>query len=107
MPYLVTTSTYPPEKATETAETYFEALKRFPPDETLSKQIVPAAVKSTAEGIKVVGFHEIQPGKLEEALSRVTNFMVMFQRIPGYRYTIETYYKVEEALGLIGLSLPE
>jgi hypothetical protein len=107
MPYLVTTSTYPPEKASEAAETYFEALKKYPIDENLSTELVPAAVKSTAEGIKVVSFLEVKPGKLEEVLTRVTNFMVMFQRIQGYRYTTEIYYKVEEALAMIGLSLPE
>jgi hypothetical protein len=33
--------------------------------------------------------------------------MVMFQSIEGFRYTTEIHYKVEEALALIGMGLPE
>jgi hypothetical protein len=47
MPYLVTTSTYPSDIATQAAERYFEALQKYPVDENLVKELVPAAVKST------------------------------------------------------------
>jgi hypothetical protein len=107
MPYLVTTSTYPSDIATKVAERYFEALQKYPVDEKLVKEIVPAAVKSTNQGLKVMGVQEVKEGKLEGALKRVTNFMVMFQTIPGFEYTIEINWSVEEALGMLGMELPK
>ena len=107
MPYIVTTSIYPTEKGPEVAEKYLEAIKKYPIDENLATELVPAAIKSTHEGVKVLGITEVKEGKLEDALKRTVNMMVMFQSIPGYRYSTELYYKVEEALALIGMGLPE
>jgi len=106
MPYIITTSIYPADKAPEVAGRYLEAIKKYPPDENLAVEVVPAAVKSTRKGIQVFGISEVKEGKLEDALKRTVNMMVMFQSIPGYRYTTEIYYKVEEALALIGMGLP-
>ena len=107
MPYIITTSIYPTEKAPEVAEKYLEAIKKYPPDENLAVEVVPAAIKSTHEGVKVLGIAEVKEGKLEDALKQIVNRMVMFMSIPGYRYSTAIYYKVEEALALIGMSLPE
>lgn len=86
---------------------YLEAITKFPPDDNLATAIVPAAVKATSEGIKVLSVSEIKQGKLEEAYNRIVNFEAMFINIKGYEYTVETYLKVEEALAVIGMSLPE
>ena len=107
MPYLVTTSTYPSDLATAVAERYFEALQKYPVDENQVKELVPAAVKSTNQGLKVMGVWEVKEGKLEGALKRLTDFMVMFQTIPGFEYTIDTNWSVEEALGMLGMELPK
>lgn len=107
MPYIVTTSIFPTEKGPEVAEKYLEALLKYPPDENLVVELVPAAVKSTHEGIKTLGVIEVKEGKLEDALQRIVNMMVIFQDISGYRYSTDIYYKIEEALALIGMRLPE
>lgn len=107
MPYIITTSLYPSHKAPEVAERYLEAIAKYPPDENLTTEVVPAAVKSIHEGIRVIGIAEVKEGKLEKALARSVNMMVMFQSIEGFEYTTEIHYKVEEALALIGMSLPE
>ncbi len=107
MPYIVTTSIYPTEKGPEVAEKYLEAINKYPPDENLAVEVVPAAVKSSHEGVRVLGIEEVREGKLEDALKQTVNRMVMFQSIPGFRYSTEIYYKIEEALALIGMSLPE
>ena len=106
MPYLITTSVYPAEIRTEVATRYLEAMEKFPPDESLTVPLVPAAVKATLDGIKVIGISEVKEGKLGEALDRTAKMMVMFQTLPGYRYTVEVFYKVEEALALIGMDPP-
>ncbi|MEN8226367.1 MAG: hypothetical protein ABFS05_13510 [Bacteroidota bacterium] len=105
MPYIITTSIYPSHKGPEVAERYLEAIAKYPPDENLGTEVVPAAVKSVHGGIKVTGISEAKEGKLEDALNRTVNMMVMFQDIEGFEYTTEIHYKVEEALALIGMSL--
>jgi hypothetical protein len=107
MPYIVTTSIFPTEKGSEVAEIYLEAIMKYPPDENLAVELVPAAVKSTHEGVKTIGIAEVKEGKLEDALKRTVDMMVMFQSISGYKYSTDIYYKIEEALALIGMGLPE
>jgi hypothetical protein len=107
MSYIVTTSIFPTEKGSKVADMYLEAIMKYPPDENLAVELVPAAVKSTHEGIKTLGIAEVKEGKLEDALNRTVNMMVMFQSIPGYRYSTDIYYKIDEALALIGMKLPE
>ena len=107
MPYLITTSLYPTDKAVEVGKRYLEALNKYPQDENLGTNAVPAAVKATAQGIRVIGISEVKEGKLEEAYTRTVSMMAMFHSIVGFEYTVDIYLKVEEALPLIGMSLPE
>jgi len=94
MPYIITTSLYPSHKGPEVAERYLEAITKYPPDENLGTEVVPAAVKSVHDGIKVTGITEVKQGKLEEALNRTVNMMVMFQGIEGFEYITEIHYKL-------------
>ena len=107
MPYLITTSTYPSHKAPEVANRYLEAIAKYPQDDSLATEVVPAAVKATSEGIKVLGVAEIKEGKFEKAYKRIVDLEAMFLDIEGYEYKVDTYLKVEEALAVIGMSLPE
>jgi hypothetical protein len=106
MPYLITKSIYPSDKAPEAGKKYLEALTKYPPDEHLGPLLVPAGVKSTPQGIEAISVTEVKPGKLEEAITYVSNFMAMFLSIQGYESTTDVYLKAEEALGLIGMKLP-
>ena len=106
MPYLVTTSLYPSERAQEVGAKYLEALEKYPVDESLSTQVVPAAVTTTHQGIKVIGISDVKEGKLEDALRRAGDFMVMFQNIAGFEYKVRVYSKVEEAMASIGMDMP-
>ena len=106
MPYLIMTSLYPSEKAPEVGARYLEALAKYPPDESLTTQVVPAAVITTHHGIKVIGISDVKDGKLEEALRRTGDIMVMFHSIAGFEYTVEVYSKVEEAMSSIGMDMP-
>jgi hypothetical protein len=101
------TSLYPSEKGTAVGEMYLEALKKYPPDENLATEIVPAAIKATHQGIKVIGISEVKQGKFEEAYTYSVNFAAMFHTIEGFEYTLDTYLTVEEGLAVIGMSVPE
>ena len=82
-----------------------EALTKYPPDESLATQVVPAAVKSTHQGIEGITIFEVQEGKLDAAYARAVDTMVMFQSIVGFVYTVEVYLKVEEAMTAIGMDM--
>jgi hypothetical protein len=103
MPYIITTSLYPSDKVNEVAKRYLEAMTKYPPDDSLGTQIVPAAVTTTLQGIKVIGIIQVKKGKLEDAMTRVANLMAMFHSIQGFEYTIDRYATVEEALKTIGM----
>lgn len=105
MPYLITTSLYPSEIAPKVGTRYLEALAKYPPDDDIGTEIVPAAVKSSLQGIRVLSISEIKEGKLDAAYTRATNMMVMFQNIPGFVYTVEVHLKVEEAMAAIGMDI--
>ena len=107
MPYILSTSLYPSHKAIEVAKKYLEALKKYPPDETLANEVVPAAVKTTRQGIEVISIAEVKEGQLEAALRTVGSTYAMFQSIVGFEYSIDVYATVAEAMTTIGMSLPE
>ena len=107
MPYLVVTTMFPFDKAPEVGEKYLEALKKYPPDENLGIEVVPAAVKSTLEGNISLGITEVKEGKLEEAFIRMGKFMSVFRGIEGFSTSIEVYYNATEAMANIGMTIPE
>ena len=107
MPYIFVTTQYPSHKVLEVGEAYLEGLKKYPPDRSLSNEVVPAAVKTTLQGIKVMAIIEPKAGKFEEALARLNKVMAMYMPIEGLECSIETYGTVSEAMTSIGMSLPE
>jgi len=106
MPYILVKSWYPAHKIPEAVKIYVEMLKKYPADDSLGEQIVPNAVKSTELGITSIGITKVKEGKLEEALTRSQNSLVMFHGLEGFRYKIEVWATIEEAMAYIGRSMP-
>jgi hypothetical protein len=107
MPYIVVTSRFPLNKATEAAEKYIEERKKFPRDRSLVKEVVPNAIKADNGKIRSLYIAEVKEGKLDEALTLQQNAMVLYHDIEGYEYTIEVCFNVVEAMGMIGMKAPE
>ena len=107
MPYIIATSIYPTAKAKAVAEKYFEAFQKYPADENLSTTVVPAAVKTTKEGINVFIVGEIKQGKFEEAFKLASNRLAMFNDIEGFESSLDVYMTLEEGLATLGMSIPE
>ena len=103
MPYIITHCWYPLNKADEVAKRYLEVLEKYPPDESLAKQVVPASVSSNQEGLETLAIVDVERQKLGDALERDTRFMIEFRSIEGFNYEIKIWSKVEEALERIGL----
>jgi hypothetical protein len=101
--YIIVTSLYPNDKAKEVADIFVKAMTKYPPDANLGTPIVPVAVLTTLEGIKTINISEVNKGKLEDALAFAANRLAMFSEIQGYRYKVETYMNLEEAMKTIGM----
>lgn len=104
----MTTVWFPHAKAAKVGELFLKAVKEFPEDKSLSKDLLNNAVSTTKEGYKVVSADEIKEGKLVQYLARL-NKMLLFvaNEIEGYKYKIELYSTLVEAMGVLGLKPPE
>ncbi|MFX0135117.1 MAG: hypothetical protein ACFFDN_15855 [Candidatus Hodarchaeota archaeon] len=106
MPYIFVYVWYPSHKVEEAVKVYLEMLKKFPEDESLGELIIPASVNTGCEGIKSLSVTKVKEGKLEDALTRASNQMAMFMSVEGFEYSIEVWSTIEEAMAVIGKSLP-
>jgi len=108
VPYVFSTTLFPPHTANKIAKMYVDSLKEFRSKQrNLTKEIIPNAIKATTEGIEVIGVHDVKEGKLEEFLLLEQQYLTTFHEIEGYRYHIDVRFKVTEALEMIGLKMPE
>lgn len=106
MVLLITTAIYPHDKAREVGKKFIEVFKKYPPDPSLSK-VLSIAVKATIDGIKVIGISEIKKGKFNEALDRATKSNLEYASIEGFKWEMETYMDVNEAMKNIGMEAPQ
>lgn len=107
MPYIIVTSWFPLNKGNEVAEKYIEERKKFPPDKSLVKEVVQNAIRVERDKAKSIYIAEVKEGKLDEALTRQQNAMIMYHEIEGYEYTIEIFFNIVEAMGMIGMKAPQ
>jgi hypothetical protein len=98
---------FPFEKAPECGEKYLEALKKYPPDENLATEVVPTTVKSTLKGNTSLRIWDVKEGKLEESITYMARFLSVFRGIEGFSPSIDVYFKAEEAMANIGMSIPD
>jgi hypothetical protein len=103
MPYVITRCWYPNHLVDEVAKKYIEIMEKYPPDESISKTIVPAAVSSTKNGIETISIDEVKSQKLADALEHDALFMAEYRNIKGFRYETKVWSTVEEAMKQIGM----
>ena len=103
MPYIITRCWYPNHLADAVAKKYLEVMKENPPDESISKTIVPVAVSSSKNGLETLTIAQVERQKVGDALNRDARIMAEFRNIEGFNYEIKSWAKVEEALESIGL----
>jgi len=106
MVYIVNNVWYPTDKSREVAKKYLEVLKKFPPDPSIEKTLL-ILVRSTKEGIHVIGIGKPEKGKLEESIIRTTQSNEEMTSIDGLTYEIETYLDYTEAYKVLGMAAPE
>jgi len=108
MVIVMTTVWLPHAKASKAGKVYLEALKKFPEDRSLSKNLLNNAVVATKEGYKIVIADEIKEGKLKEYIALSNKQLIFFaESIEGYKYQIEVMSSLVEAMAVLGVELPE
>ena len=105
---VMTTVWFPHAKASEAGKILFEALKKYPEDKSLYKQLLNNAVAATKEGYKAVSADEVKEGKLKEYIAHLNKILIFIANgIEGYKYQIEYMSSIVEAMDIIGLKPPE
>jgi hypothetical protein len=104
----MTTVWLPHAKASMAGKVFLEALKKFPNDRSLAKNLLNNAVTATKEGYKVVTADEIKEGKLKEYTAQANKQLIFFaESIEGYKYEIEVMSSLPEAMAVLGIEVPE
>lgn len=103
MPYIIARCWYPNHIADQVAKKYLEVMEKYPPDESISKTVIPAAVNATKDGIETITIGQVERQKVGDALNRDVRIMAEFRNIEGFRYEVKSWATVEEALETIGL----
>jgi hypothetical protein len=96
--YMLAISCYPQESATELGERFIEA--KPAPDFIAT---LGPFIRSTLEGIKTITIYEFDPSKYAETTEYLNNRYAAYHGVPGFRYSLEEWLGVMEALNLIGL----
>ena len=107
MVLVMITSWIPYGKEKELGKKYIESVKKFPVDRSLEKTILQVAARPTKDGYKTITLAEVKKGKYEEYYDRLTQQMLMFNEIEGYRYEFETFISGADAMPMVGLELPK
>ena len=99
--FLVTTVTYPPEKAVQVAKKFIKATEKpLPP---FIKRLHVLTGTGGQSGLRVVGIYEVEDAKLKEGLMEISKYYVQFYDIEGFRYDIEPMMPAAEAIPLLGM----
>jgi len=102
MPYVVSFAWYPPSQSNKVAQRYLETLQKYPVISSI-KRIVPVAVASTKEGIEVMVVDDVKREDIGEVVDYNSQFLVEFRDIEGFRYHVNIFSTVGEAMGYIGM----
>ena len=106
MPNIMSELWFPPTKGTDIAKKAFEAVKKFPVDETLGTQLASGLV-GDRKGIKSITITSVKEGKLEEALNLTGEILRFYAEIEGVTYKTDIMTTPEEAYATVGMKPPE
>ena len=108
MVYIMSTNWFPAQQAKAFGKKVIEGIKKYPEDKTLTKRVLLGGVSTTEEGIKVITINEVVKGQVEKALTRTSEIAIWYaEAIDGYKYKIEVLMSAAEAMGTLGLKMPE
>ena len=98
--FIVGTTYMPPNKGTEVAKRFLQAVKPLPPFLKRRNVLVTAAGE---EWFKALAICEVDDAKVADAIKELIKYVAQFIDIEGYRYQVELMLNAEEAIPLIGI----
>ncbi|MFX0100704.1 MAG: hypothetical protein ACFFCS_14105 [Candidatus Hodarchaeota archaeon] len=107
MVYIVGDAWYPLHLAPKVGKAFLEAIKKYPHDKSLGKQVIDSAVQTVKDGIHAFGVMKVKEGKIKEAMDLVNKRLLMVAAVEGYQYKLRVYYEMAEALPFVGLEAPD
>jgi hypothetical protein len=105
MPYLATTSYYPPSKIDELIKTYFEVLTKYPHDDSLGETVMQGVTR-TKMGMKAILVINVKEGSLQKAITLIEKQSVMFRNIEGFTSRTEIWATMEEGYAQLDMTPP-
>jgi len=94
------TVAFPTESGKEMGKC-FMSLPTLPPYMTRKGPYVGSAL---GVGIKTISIFEYDPSKKAEADEFIGNYYAHFIGVPGFTYSMETWFEITEAFKMIGLA---
>ena len=91
---------FPAESSKEVGKC-FNGLPTLPPYITRKGPYIGSEL---GVGIRAISIFEYDPSKMAEAVEFIGNYYAHFIGVPGYTYTIGTWFEVKEAFKMIGLA---
>ncbi len=101
----MTTAWYPMTKRMDVAKVAIEVAKKFPPDESIAKNLATGFTRDE-NGVKVVIMTEVMEGKLQEALDRTNEGIALYNDIEGFNIKTELMITALEAWESINMKPP-
>jgi hypothetical protein len=105
MPYLATTSYYPPSKIDELIKTYFEVLTKYPHDDSLGETVMQGVTR-TKKGMKAILVINVKEGNLQKVITLLEKQTVMFRNIEGFTSRTEIWATMEEGYAQLDMTPP-
>ncbi len=96
---IIASITYPPESSKEMGKRF----KGQPALPTHIKMTGPFLRASNTQGIQTVALYEVEAAKLADAVTVVANRYAAYMGVPGFKYSINVWFEITEALAMIGM----
>ena len=88
------------EKAQQVAELFAKLMSERTIPEGV-KHVGPFLRTTLEDGVVAISLYEVEEGKEVEAYRYAMELEFQFRVVEGYRYSVDLYYTVEEALSLL------
>jgi len=81
-----------------------KSFQNLPPLPEFITRRGPYILAVKGEGIQAFSVFEFDNSKMAEAMETIGNYYVTMRDVPGFSYSINVVFEVQEALGMLGLA---
>ncbi len=97
--FIVSTSTYPPDKTTVIVEKFKKHAATPLPSYMKRTHVLTAAAGDS--GSKVLAIYEVDDDKVADGIKELVKYLSNYFDVEGFRYTIEPMLTAQEAIPLL------